>query len=437
MIRRLISKILRDKKGANGERGVALLIVLSSLMLLSALVVEFAYNANVTYNVALNERDRMQAYYLALSGLNFSKIVIKYDKEAKKMVAQASQQLGKSLKVQPLYKMMPINSALLRGMMQGSLGEGGEGAKPPAEGKEGEQKNEQVGQVLSSINTGAAKSFLDFEGDFNAQVDPEDGKVPINAFYSLSTTSPDYDRLKNILIFLFLQKPFEGLFKDKVKDSKELAGRIADYVDKNDVINDLGGGERGTETSVYTGTKNKPKNAKLLTVDELMLVPGMTDDILTELKKHVTVYKSDSKINACSATDEVVRAMILAFTQDRTDIEPLRPENEDRLKNAVLKIQENCPDVNAMSQALNDALGVTGSSSPSGSSTSQPAGSQPSGGVGGGSSSGFASMITSDEGVYRIEATGTVGNAEVKIINILNASNSNPDNWTNLYWRVE
>ncbi|MBL7684428.1 MAG: hypothetical protein JNK65_00110, partial [Deltaproteobacteria bacterium] len=112
------------------QKGVALLLVLSSLMLLSALVVEFAYNSNVTYNIALNERDRLQAYQLALSGLNFSKIVIKYDKEAKKLVQQASQQYGKTFNVQPLYKMMPINSAILRGIAQGGA-PSGEGAENP------------------------------------------------------------------------------------------------------------------------------------------------------------------------------------------------------------------------------------------------------------------------------------------------------------------
>ncbi|KAB2841571.1 hypothetical protein F9K50_03695 [bacterium] len=53
------------KPNRRSARGIALLMVLASLAILSSLVVEFAYNSNVTYNLALNQKDRVQAYYLA------------------------------------------------------------------------------------------------------------------------------------------------------------------------------------------------------------------------------------------------------------------------------------------------------------------------------------------------------------------------------------
>ncbi|MBL7684414.1 MAG: general secretion pathway protein GspK [Deltaproteobacteria bacterium] len=281
----------------------------------------------------------------------------------------------------------------------------------------------------------AAESFLNFEGDFSAEVSAEDSKIPLNSFYALTPTQPDYDRLKNILIYLMRQKPFEPLLKDKIRDSQELATKIVDYIDRNEAINEMGGSERGAENSQYAGSKNKPKNAKLISIEELILVPGMTDDLLSELKKHVTVYKTDTKINACQATPELVRAMIIAYTQNRTDMEPLRIDSEDRIKNAVNAVLGKCPDINAMSQALNESLGVTASSASSAGPTPS---SQPATGAGAGSiSSSFATMLTADENIYRIESTGTVGNAEVKLIDVLNTGGGNPDNWKDLYWRVE
>jgi type II secretory pathway component PulK len=406
-------------------------------MLISAIVVEFAYNTNVTYNIAMNERDRLQAFYLAQSALNFSKIVIKYDKEAKQLVNQASQKLGRSIQVKPLYQMIPINSALLRTFVQSS---GEEGAAAPPTEEEGGDKLKEAQQALGNVNSKEAQTFLDFEGDFDAKVEAEDGKLPLNGFYTLSPTQREYDRLKDTLRFLLMQKPFEGFLKDPTQDSQDLAGKIADFIDKNDVINEYKGEERGPESGLYVGTAQKPKNAKLLTADELILIPGMTDDILTELKKHVTVYKSTDKINACLASDELLRAMILAFTQ-REDIEPIRPDNEDRLKNAMDKIREKCPDSQAMSLALNDVLGISASgSSASGTtaSASPPPTSQPAGGTSGNANfSSFSSMINSEEMVFRIEATGTVGNAEVKIINVLQAGSNNPDQWKDIFWRVE
>src|SRR5262249_6440059 len=231
-------------------------------MLISAIVVEFAYDTNVTYNIAMNERDRLQAFYLAESALNFSKIVIKYDKEAKQLVNQASQNLGRSIQVKPLYQMIPINSALLRTFVQSS---GEEGApSPPAESEEADNKLKQAQEALGNVNEKQAQTFLDFEGDFNAEVEAEDGKLPLNGFYTLSPTQREYDRLKDTLKFLLMQKPFEGFFKDPTREAQELAGKIADFIDKNEVVNEYKGEERGPESGVYVGTTQKPKNAKLL-----------------------------------------------------------------------------------------------------------------------------------------------------------------------------
>lgn len=422
------------------QKGVALLIVLSTIMLLSALVVEFAYQSNVTYNISMNEEERMKAYYLALSAINFSRVVIKYNKEAQAMVAQAAQKLGRNIQVQPLYKMIPINTALIRGLIQAS-GTEGEAAASPENSEEEKAPNpmETAKQSLSAINTKSAESFLNFEGDFVADIESLDGKIPLNAFYLLTPTQPEYDRLKYTLMFLLRQKPYEALLKDKVKDSQDLANRIADYIDKNDSVNEFGGSERGGEISAYAGTSLKAKNAKAFTVDELIFVPGMTDDILQQLKKDVTVYKSDYKINACLASDELLKAMILAFSQNRTDMEALREENQERLKNAVTKVKEKCPDTAAMGSALNEVLGVTaGSGSSVPPTVSPPPGGGPPPPPSGGTSTGtFTGMITNEENIFRIEASGTLGNAEVKIVNVLDSSNTNPDKWRNLFWRVE
>lgn len=412
----------------NKEKGIAILIVIASLMLLTTLVVEFIYNTNITYHLAMNEQDRTQAYYLAQSAIQFSRIVLKFDKEARQMVAAASQRLGSSIQVQPLYKMIPINSALLRGLTAPSATTeetGEKKAAPPAE----LGKLQEVNQAIANFDTKKAQDFLDFEGDFNADIDIEDGKFPLNAFYVYTPTQPEYDRLKNILMNLLLQKPFENLLKDRLQTSKDLVNKIADYIDRNDAINELGGTERGSESSVYAGLKQKPKNGKLLTVDELILIPGITEDLLSELKKYVTVYKSTDKINACEGSDEILRAIIMTYTQNSA--EPIRYDNEERLKSLVTLVHGKCPDAAGMEQILNQTLGISSSA------TSQPAPSTPTSGAATPIPISFSSMLNSDRSIYKIEATGTVGEAEIKIINILDTSSGSPDQWKDLYWRVE
>ncbi|MBI3353671.1 MAG: general secretion pathway protein GspK [Nitrospirae bacterium] len=53
------------------EKGVALIITLLVVTLLTALIVEFAYSARVNLSAAGNFRDKQKAYYLAKSGVNF------------------------------------------------------------------------------------------------------------------------------------------------------------------------------------------------------------------------------------------------------------------------------------------------------------------------------------------------------------------------------
>jgi general secretion pathway protein K len=53
------------------EKGIALIITLLVVTLLTALIVEFAYSARVNLSSAGGFRDRQKAYYLAKSGANF------------------------------------------------------------------------------------------------------------------------------------------------------------------------------------------------------------------------------------------------------------------------------------------------------------------------------------------------------------------------------
>ena len=46
------------------------MLVLGSLLIISTIVVEFAYNAHIAYDVAASQRDRLRAEYLAQSALN-------------------------------------------------------------------------------------------------------------------------------------------------------------------------------------------------------------------------------------------------------------------------------------------------------------------------------------------------------------------------------
>lgn len=426
------------------SRGIALLMVLASLSLLSGVVVEFAYNSNVTYNLAMNEKERTQAYYLAQSGLAFTKLVIKYDKEARRLASQASSRLGRNFQVEPLYVMIPISSELLRGMatMTAPASPGGE------EGEEGEAPDEKT-QALSAFNLQESE-FLNFEGDFSSEVFEENTKINLNAFLSLATTDAAYDRLKNVLYHLLLTDEFKGLFEDRYRGAKELVQNIADYIDRDDAQNEIGGQERGREGAGAAAGSIKMKNGKLLSLEELTMVPGMTEDIFQRLKKYVTVYGNDDKIYACRAQEPVIKSLILAYTESNSNrMEPLKDDNVELLTKAYDAVLNSCPDTQAMANELDRALGATAPGTGEGTSPAATPGptSTLTGtttargttgtGTGTASSNTFNSMLRNDNIIFSVIGIGTVGETQVKIKAVLDTTNNNANRWQTLYWRVE
>src|SRR5436305_2036024 len=67
--------------GARLQRGVALLIAIISIAVLTAVAVDFAYNSRVDLQLAANQRDEVRAYYMAKSGIGLSRLLLKFQKQ--------------------------------------------------------------------------------------------------------------------------------------------------------------------------------------------------------------------------------------------------------------------------------------------------------------------------------------------------------------------
>lgn len=429
------NKMYSEKK--KHSRGVALLMVLATLSVLSAVVVEFAYHSNVTYNLALNDLDRTQAYYLAQSGLSFSKLVLKFDKEVQKIAKDAHGKTGKDVMVPALYEMIPIDTALFRAASGLSAAQEEEG--PPQEDLSEEGGGEAAGG-LGLIDLSGAEEFLDFPGDFSVEISSEDSKLNLNAFYNMSPKQKSYDRLKSTLYHLLATPEFEGLFEDRYRGAKDLAQNIVDYIDKDDVYNEADGQERGREGGSAGDTSMK--NGKFISVEELTLVPGMTDAVFQKLKNYVTAYGADEKVWVCRAEEPLVRALILAYTDNNPKMEPIRDDNEEMLSKATEVVLASCPNTANMSLELDRLLGVSGdtgdladnstNTNSRGSNTSgNPAAARNS------TSQNFSELVKDSGVIYTVVGVGTVGESEVRLKTILDTSNSNPRQWKELYWRVE
>jgi general secretion pathway protein K len=75
---------MRRRIDHRGEEGIALLVVLLTITLLTIVVVEFTESAQVETHFALSERNGLQAYYLARSGVNVAEALLVQDRKLNK-----------------------------------------------------------------------------------------------------------------------------------------------------------------------------------------------------------------------------------------------------------------------------------------------------------------------------------------------------------------
>lgn len=399
--------------------GIALLMVLGALVVITTIAVEFAYNSHVNYELASSERDRLQAYYLARSAVQLTKLEVRVEKQLKAQNAGLLEQMknsgiGTGLVADPLCKQIPLSTNLLKGLTSGIL-PGGDG---PADTEDKQ----------------AASPFLSFEGDFESLCDTEERKINLNAFRiniapalvtTPATSSPStfptpafslYDEQKELLIQLFSQKEFEPIFHDRRDEVRKVVNAIADWADRNDQIDEAPGIQGGSEDSAYNGPEfhYKAKNGKYVVPSELLLVSGVGDDLYDKIKSQITVF-GDSRIHLCQASDEIVKALAQKYLQVAGGA-AIGTDDDARWTAVLLAVRTACenpvPRVEEVAGALAAALGVAPS----------PA---------------LTRSITTGNRFYRINATATVRDSTVRIESVIDTGQANPNLWKTLYFKTD
>ena len=398
-----------------------MMMVISAIMLLSMVALEFVFGSNVNYRIAVNEKERLQAHYLAESALNLMKVELKMDKQIKSAIASSPIAQGLPIDLsQPMCQQFPFSTELIRAFFIG-------GEIPLMGGTEGDVKAEGEKKEDSSatvFEAETAQEFLSFEGDFNGECKNEESKFNLNYFANLDPAQESlsglnqYDAYKFILTNFLKADRYKKLFEDpgKIEDAVR---NIADWTDKNDVINTPGGTSQGAEVSLYKDEKApRPRNTKFLSLDEVHLVDGVKDTWFMPLEDMFTIY-GGNKINICMAEDDVIWALIIAYAGQKPDLPPIDSKNADLKKKFVDTVRFSCtgvqPQTSKIASDLDTALGIGGTGQTSG---------------------GFASLITTENRYYSLKLTGQVGNTVVNIKTVLDTKDQDPKKWKMLYYKV-
>ena len=274
------------KKLKDNQRGIALMAVLWVLVLLIALATEFAFSMKMEVNTTRNYKEDTESYYLSKAGLNMA--MAELFKEAR------------------FHSIHPEHGWIIGNVLTASIAN--KSTSSPG------QKDPDTEESQRQDGLGEEETVQDFDivnrtdiklenGSITYTIRDENGKIPINS------------ASKNTLGKLL---QFSGV-EDKIERST-ISDSILDWIDtdKNHRLN-------GAEDDYYR-TQNPPyyaKNGPIETIDELLKIRGMTEEILygseesndenkkTGIANHLTIYKI-STINPNTASEEVLNILFEA-----------------------------------------------------------------------------------------------------------------------------
>jgi hypothetical protein len=297
--------------GRESRGGVALLLVISAVLLLTVLVTEIVHGAAVRVQLASHHRDEVRAQALAHTGMHLYRLILMVSKQLEKTLRPYIAEFGAMMGINAdsLWNMVPfINTQFLR-LILVSGGEVSDSELDEVRTNQG-LTDEQVQE--SREEGGITRNFLDFDGDFQAQVQDESRFVYAGSFLGLTSyadllTHPTTVQIQG----LAAREEYRDWFLDNDIDVMELVANLADWTD-GDTVRLYQGGD---EDALYQRLepRYRARNAPFDTIQEMRLVEGWNrDGVWQRLGQHLTIY-GEGKVNVNTAHQPVIRALFSAL----------------------------------------------------------------------------------------------------------------------------
>ena len=281
------------------DRGVALLIVITWLALMIALVGEFTFGTTVDSAEAANARDELRAHYMARSSVNLARLLIKIQaKFIDPVMAQAQKMLSSSMGGTDKDGKSTSSAA---GGMPGGLGISlriTDYADMLMGFFSGSKEEAMSLGSLIGLDLTEAKGLGLKSGRFDGEITPEDGKIDLNcaAAYHDAAHQKIVFRL---LVGLFFSPRYDRLFSDvdsggQFNSRMDVARAIIDFSDIDPTRFSFdGSGAGSTEDDHYDANprdKYRPHNNSFDSLEEILLVRGVTDAFFEAFGPYLTIY---------------------------------------------------------------------------------------------------------------------------------------------------
>lgn len=313
------SKRQKSALWTRGRRGVALIMVLFTVTILTVVAVEFQYESRVYLQTTANFRDRLRAQYLGRSAVQMTRLVLYLQKTVDQMIKQFFKNNPPNIQ---LWQLIPIDSDLMRAVVGGFFEAQEQQAKQEAAKQEAAQQGHGDSQgkssdklhdatkTVASAGAGQGEGFGEFDGHFHADIIDEESKINVNV---RSSNAKEVATFKAQLERLFAPTTYDPLFENpdshgQYHDRQEIIYAILDWIDPD---NQRSGFDSGDESSRYDYLEDKyaSKNHFFDSLDEMQLVSGIDDRFWRLFGESFTVYRT-GKINVNTCGPEVMRALL-------------------------------------------------------------------------------------------------------------------------------
>jgi len=277
------------------NRGMALIMAITCILVMSYIAMEVSYDSLIEYNVNVNSLNRLKAYYAARSGVELSLLRIKTFQQAQ---AQFGKQLGGQSEMLDQIWKFPFAWPV-----------------PIPDDLNGVDKD----QIKSSLK----ESVMD--AAYVVTIEDEGSKLDLNDLVSPSKVLQEATRRRLLEMFQNKLKNDEE-FQKKYGSYRfeELVGAIADWQSN---VRTSSTGNGGDKRSIYRDyPENFPPNRAFRTVQEMRLVPGMNEDFFELLAPNVTVYGMKG-INPNQASKELLKSLDPLITDEVADLIVKRRDN--------------------------------------------------------------------------------------------------------------
>ena len=377
---RPIASRRRIRRADRGSRGVALILVLTTLAILTALGVDFSYGARVDLRLAENLRDETRAHFLARSAINLSRLLLHFQKQLDGLGGQLSGALdqiknnlpgpngaprtpmaplpnaqvpgaagaqSKSLGIR-LWELIPVDSNALGMMLAGG---GIEDLAPHDERSRDRERDRDRSEQDRKDDRGQGRdrrfgkepgvgmhAFGGFEGSYSTKVTDENTRINLFGLTGLSAQQvPAYLQLKALL-----QDPKYDFIFDEEDANRERVKRddviiaLKDWMDDDEQGSAIdpsstrvpfvkGFADENGPYSRYL-PRYKAKNDRPDSLDELYMVYGVNDRFMAAFGERMSIWlDKNAKININSSDTLQTISNIMAAANNPNDPRLLDP----------------------------------------------------------------------------------------------------------------